>query len=133
MQSTARKPKPRPALSTVNQALREWTRGTSFTLAMGRTQVATLVALHASQNRAHLVGRDHRLLRLFVQAARALGERGLVRHHPWQDQQEFQRRVLVGRFRLFFEVTRAGELVVQLLREAGIYQELLAEFEGRAE
>lgn len=103
-------------------AFREWTRGTSFTLNMGKTQVATLVALHASQDLANRIGAAHRALRWFIPATRGLEERGLVVYHPWLGQ---ERPKTYGKI---FEVTTAGNLVVGLLQITGVYEELYADF-----
>src|SRR5258706_8069452 len=115
----------------VSGAFREWTRGTSFVLAMGRTQVATLVALEASANRAltgskggwFLIGHGHRLLKNFVTAVRGLQDRGLVKFGGLTD---FRGRSTKDQF----AVTEAGEHVLALLQISGVYQELLADFEA---
>lgn len=112
----------------VNETFRQWTRGVSFTLSMGKTQVATLVALHYSQRLPNHIGERHRLLRNFVGAARGLEERGLLVYHPYHGPDELARRVAKGQYRLFYEVTEAGQHVVALLQAAGVYQELVAEF-----
>jgi hypothetical protein len=49
-----------PSPSRTNEAFREWTRGVSFTLSMGKTQVATLVAIHASQELVGHIGARHK-------------------------------------------------------------------------
>jgi len=115
----------------VSGALREWTRGTSFVLAMGRTQVAALVALDASANRAltgsksgwFLIGHGHRILKNFVTAVRGLQDRGLVKFGGLTD---FRGRSTKDQF----AVTEAGEHVLALLHISGVYQELLADFEA---
>lgn len=111
-------------MSRTNQAFRSWTRGTSFTINMGKTQVATLVAIGVS--RENYVGILHPLLRHFVTAIRGLEERGLVRRPRGYD----QRSVLLNPRTLaaHFEPTEAGEHVLALLKCAGVYQELRGEF-----
>jgi hypothetical protein len=91
---------------------------------MGRSQVATLVALHASQdmggpNQSFHIGFYHPRLRGFIVAVRGLQERGLVLHHSTGPRQKC---------REIFQVTEAGEHVVALLQLSGVYQELESEF-----
>lgn len=119
---------PRPKLPDlrVNEEFREWTRGTSFTLCMGKTQVATLVSIHASKDVWFRVGQGHKLLNCFVTAADGLIKRGLVLHFDWVSQEQLRKRT---KFSEFYKVTDAGEHVVALLQLSGIYQELLKEFE----
>lgn len=112
----------------VNETFRQWTRGVSFTLTMGKTQVATLVALHYSQRLPNHIGERHKLLRNFVGAAKGLEERGLLVYHPWHSVEEHAKRRAKGEYRLYYEVTVAGEHVCALLQAAGVYQELVAEF-----
>lgn len=118
---------------TTNAALRQWARGISFTIAMGRCQVFTLVSLHLSADRNHgtqtLVGSMHRHMRSFVVSAGCLVDRGLVIAHVWQDERV---RRDAGRRKTgeLWQLSRAGELVVELLKEAGIYDEVRAELEA---
>jgi hypothetical protein len=120
--------KSQPDVQNVSASFREWTRGTSFVLAMGKTQVATLVSLHASQewtmhdpkHRGFYVGWGHRALKLFVTAVHGLQDRGLVTFSNAPSNRKTGEQ---------FHVTEAGAAVVALLQIAGVYQELLAEFE----
>lgn len=109
----------------VNSALRQWTRGISFTLAMGKTQVTTLVAVHLSRESSDLIGGSrHRGLRCFITGVRGLQERGLVIHYPLTNASDRSRRT---KYSQYFAVTPAGQLVVELLSLTGVYQELAAE------
>lgn len=97
----------------------------SFTLAMGKTQVATLIAVAASAERRDLIGRStHPFYRCFITAVRGLEERGLVQHFAWTSTAEHARRT---KYKEFFAVTEAGEHVVALLKLTGIYAEIEAE------
>lgn len=117
----------------INSALRQWTRGTSFCLTMGKTQVATLVSAHLSQGQGYPpVGHNHKLVRQFILAMHALEERGLMACHLWQAQErgDKKRRDALANAPTFgqkWQVTEAGEHVVALLKASGIYDEIAAE------
>lgn len=119
----------------INSALREWTRGVSFTLAMGKTQVATLVSAHLSQGRNYPpVGHTHKLVRQFVTAMDALEARGLIVAHMWHANRAGDRKRRDELQRLTFDkqwqVSEAGEHVIALLKMCGVYDELRAELEA---
>jgi len=126
------KQKPKaPPEPVVSPALRAWTRGTSFTLAMGKTQVAVLISLHHAQDwqarkipmdRSFYAGWRHPLMKNFVTAGNGLIQRGLVAHHG--DVPDKERGPLT---RHIWEVTPAGQCVVDLLKMSGVYQEVLAD------
>lgn len=99
----------KPKDSTINEALRGATRGLVFVLSLGKTQVATLVYadLHYNKEAMGFVHR-HPLLRNDIGAMRRLNELGLLRD-GWT-------------------ITREGELVCELFKSTGIYQELEADF-----
>lgn len=111
----------RSAGEPINESFRAWTRGTSFTLQMGKTQVATLVAVAAS--REQFIGFGHPALRLFVTAIRGLEARGLVSMKEFSDDNPHKIRALYERW----SITDAGKHVVALLKCAGIYDELKRE------
>jgi hypothetical protein len=122
----------------IDAALRGWTRGVSFTLAMGKTQVATLVAAHLSQGQSTLIGSRHKLVNAFVGAMRGLADRGLVNPHAWhihhstlspEEKREKVRALNDKPYQRLFEITPAGLLVVELLKLTGIYDELRVELE----
>lgn len=106
-----------------NQEFRAWTRGTSFSINMGKTQVVTLVAIGVSREK--FLGLTHPMLRLYVPAIRGLQERGLVRRpKSWGPESWKKERNPLVRI---MEPTEAGEHILALLRIAGVYQELRAE------
>lgn len=130
-QQRARQPKPQ-----INTALRQWARGIQFNVAMGRRQVFCLVHAHLSQEMiGEGVGEDHRHLRNWVTSAHCLQDRGLLNCHVWKNDQLRRRstsdnpQITRPKYKELWEVTRAGELVVGLLKEAGIYDEVKAELE----
>lgn len=118
----------KPKREPVNETFRQWTRGVSFVLSMGKTQVATLVAIHTSQNMADHIGSHHKLLRNWVGAVSGLRDRGLVLHHAYETTEASIAARAKKKFSAFYELTAAGEHVVGLLKEAGVYQELEGEF-----
>lgn len=120
-----------------NEALRQWARGISFTIAMGRRQVFTLISLHISAERkwatgiTHgLVGNQHRHMNSFVVSTNCLVDRGLVNAHIWHSEKlRLESHTGCHPVRKFWQLTRAGELVIELLKEAGIYDKVRAELE----
>jgi len=119
----------------VNTELRQWARGVSFTIAMGRRQVYTLISLHLSANREWnfvspgLVGSRHRQMCSFVTSGHCLVDRGLVLAHVWSNKQLTK----TGSSRIvsdLWQLTRAGELVIELLKESGIYEEVRTDLEA---
>ena len=115
--------------TAVNGELRAWTRGVSFTLAMGKRQVVNLICLHLNADvpRRATVGDWHRDIRHFVTAAHCLEERGLVRCHVWHDERLRKSAKDSDPTRTMYEVTEAGEHVIALLKLSGIYDEVAAE------
>lgn len=116
----------------VNGALRQWARGISFTIAMGRRQVYTLIQLHLSAERKYgsmMVGDRHRDTRHFVTSMHCLQDRGLVIAHVWKSE-KLRLRAGLHTYSDLYQLTRAGELVIELLKEAGIYEEARAELEA---
>lgn len=125
----------KPRKLKVNTELRQWARGISFTIAMGRRQVYTLISIHMSAQRewdlgGHaIIGERHRHMRSFVQNGHCLVDRGLIVAHVWgrnKIQRKQDKKYLV---RDLWQLTAAGELVIGLLKEAGIYDEVRAELE----
>lgn len=108
----------------VNPKFRAWTRGTSFTLAMGKTQVALLVAVAVS--REAFIGLGHPMLRHFIPAIRGLEDRGLIMDHPdWSNARlaDSNPMPLISRW----IPTEAGEHVLTLLKCTGVFQEIRRE------
>lgn len=94
----------------MNPAFREYVTSTAFNLTLCKTHISALSAI-ANNNRDAGVN-----MGLFVPAVNGLIRRGLVIHHM-PEKLEFKP------FNQVFEITRAGELVLDLLREAGIINE----------
>ena len=110
-------------MSRTNQAFRAWTRGTSFTMNMGKTQVITLAAIAVSRER--YVGLLHPMLRNFVVAIRGLEDRGLVRRpKSYNKERSAMAAQTIARV---FEPTEAGDHVLALLKCSGVYDELRGE------
>lgn len=114
-----------------NDALRQWARGVSFTIAMGRRQVYQLVQLHISADRQQItqgmIGHYHRHTRNFITSMNCLLDRGLIVVPVWNPK---KRESLGPLVKDHWHLTRAGELVIELLKEAGIYEEVKAELEA---
>jgi len=118
----------------INQQFRTWTRGTSFTLAMGKTQVMQIIAIDVSK-RFGGIGYGHPLLNRYdIVALRSLENRGLVQDHPnyinWEDLTPEERRERMAKINFLHDryvLTKAGELTIELLKQAGVYQDLKEE------
>lgn len=115
----------------INLAFRNWTRGVSFTLALGKWQVALLVAIDYSLRKdlPFWIGSRHRLLRATSVGWKGLVDRGLVVSRPYACKHGWTwcsqcRRALSNSH----AVTDAGSCVVDLLKIAGVYDELVREF-----
>lgn len=105
----------------VNEALRSHVTRVGFDLTLGKTHIAALVYLNESiKQRRQFDTRPRfgapRAFGFFASGARGLGERGLVVHH-------FKPDVRNKGLGPHYTITKAGKLVVDLLKEAGIYQE----------
>lgn len=117
---------PRNRPDQFNSSFRQWTRGITFNLALGKTQTATLVATHLyADEHHHNYPHGHKLLRHFIVAKEGLRERGLIITLGWTTPEEYHKR---KKYKEFSRLTPAGELVIGLLKETGIYQELEKEF-----
>lgn len=118
-------------MTAPNEELRRYATG-GFVMHLTANQVVTLVEI-AAYEQGYTTGqvaasglrgqRD-----LFVSAAKALGDRGLVVHNP--DFDPYHRRH--GRWRsekpgttplTSYRLTKAGRLIRDLLAEAGVWQE----------
>ena len=108
-------------MNKISQPFRAWTRGTSFTINMGKTQVITLVAIGVSREK--YVGLLHPQLRHYVTAVRGLQDRGLVRRPRNFNPKPMMPRPLVS----IMEPTEAGDHILSLLKIAGVYDELKSE------
>jgi hypothetical protein len=110
----------------MNEELREHVTRVGFNLTLSKTQIEALVwldlmrQLHAGKRHPAKRCYDMRIpfdVRYFVSAASGLQVRGLVAHfkveglwsdHCWNE---------------YWQISRAGDLVIDLLKECGIYEE----------
>lgn len=97
----------------MNAALREHVTSHGFVLTLAKTQIAMLEAL-ANQREGSS--------RFFIPATRGLIERGLIEHRP-----SVGEPLTMGNLHLCYPLTRAGELVFELLVESGLAQRLQSE------
>lgn len=130
-----------------NDLFRQWTRGVSFQLSMGKYQTACLISIFESPNRQVPIGHGHKLLAGWIGGARGLMKRGLIIHHPpkrgiitndpfsdyrgiiiWANDAEKNRNTVIYKVKDIWEITEAGKLVIGLLKIAGVYQEIASEF-----
>lgn len=104
---------------TPNEALRAHVTRVGFDLSLGHTHVAALVAIAES----HRTKLDVTMHRFWVPAVRGCMERGLVIHHPQTALRNKRLFEGLGKLADWYSLTPAGELVVSLLTEAGLYNE----------
>lgn len=117
----------------MNDLLRSHVTRVGFDLSLGKTHIAALVYLDVMiRARSQGVGMhvtDLALRRTFAHfagGARGCIERGLLLHHydeRYSARGPIRHRDHLGRH---YTITKAGKLVLALLREAGIYQEYAA-------
>jgi hypothetical protein len=118
----------------MNEDFRQAVTQTAFCLLLTKHQVATLVYLNELLERELSLGfgtmdRQHRFevtsdwglsaSRRLVGSARGLQDRGLLTHRSPTSPRAMYRPASE-----YYSITAAGELVVGLLREAGIYTEV---------
>lgn len=126
-------------MTEINQHLRAHVTRVSFDLSLAKSHIAALVYIEqvrlagrdaARVDRSH--GADPAIRRAnahFVSGARGLQERGLVTHTP--PKTPVDSRVFTdsdGTWHFFWDhntwrITKAGRLVINLLKECGIYAE----------
>lgn len=99
----------------INAALREHVTSVGFNLSLGKTHVATLVALDKMLAANRHVDTRTRNLRMFVPAVDGLVRRGLVIYtYPTQRNPPV---------RTVWKISSAGRHVIALLKESGLYEE----------
>jgi hypothetical protein len=106
-----------------NDLLRAHVTRVGFDLSLGTTHIAALVYLaecirqrrYIAANRVVDLSR-RRAFSHFASGMAGCMERGLVVHH-------YDERHRDGGLKWHYTITKAGRLVIDLLREAGIYQE----------
>lgn len=112
----------------MNKNLRDHVTRVGFNLSLARTHIAALVHLNESMER-HIDARKvslppSPLRHLFnLPGMHGLIDRGLVIHHfNKRAQKNFLKPEWQG-MKHHYTITRAGELAIELLREAGLYDE----------
>lgn len=108
----------------MNEQLRSHVTSTAFSLTLGRTHIAALVWLDwAIENDADSIDPSIGRIRYsyFVSGIQGCERRGLVMHCYRPDFKD-------ASIRHHYTILRAGKLVIKLLKEAGIWQEMQAEF-----
>lgn len=119
-------------MTEINEQFRHHVTSVGFILTLGKTHIARLVAidLELKENLSIIERIDADVLRpraprVFNSTAHGLFERGLVEHildarrKPGENINEMRPRRI-------WRITPAGRLVINLLKEAGIYQEYAA-------
>lgn len=106
-----------------NDAFRQAVTSVSFNLTLSKTQVAAIVLIEESRRRGvYIKGPHSTTWNLFVPAVSALIHRGMVTHHPPKGvHRAFQPTST------WYKFTKVGRLVVQMLEEAGLYEEYAKE------
>lgn len=99
-----------------NETLRQHVTGTAFLLSLGKTHITALVLLdHGIRNKTvGVTGFSH-----FITGVHGLKDRGLIEHH-YVDMRGRRAKDHIGRH---YSLTKAGRLVRDLLKEAGLWQE----------
>lgn len=110
-----------------NDLLRAHVTRVGFDLSMGKTHIAALVYLNECLRQKRYIPHNRTTVldpgryRAFSHFASGIGgccERGLVLHHYRADKKGKN-----DGLKWHYTITRAGRLVIDLLKEAGIYQE----------
>lgn len=111
-----------------NEQLRQHVTRVGFDLTLGKTHVAALVLLDDAIRRKNWVAGRNRdpAFRFHVTGVHGLEDRGLVVHHydeRYGSKGRLHAKDEPGRH---FTITKAGRLVIDLLKEAGIWDEYAA-------
>ena len=99
-----------------NGLLHEYVTRTGFDLSLGKTHIAALVVINEARlNPGYRPETHHEpAFRFWVPATQGLRSRGLAEHHwPGRDRP----------FAWYHRLTKAGILVADLLKEAGLYDQ----------
>lgn len=124
-------------MADINEYLREHVTRVGFNLSLGKTHIAALVHIDhmLKRNQSTIEALNNgdykmreklpRVFNLFVPGQRGLAERGLVQHIGDRHQKPGELWSSM-RPRRIWRITPAGRLVINLLKEAGIYQEYVA-------
>jgi hypothetical protein len=113
-----------------NQRLRDYVTRVGFDLTLARSQIAALVLLDVSIKTKRHPGRVYgplaRSYNFFASGVHALEDKGLVIHH--YNEAVSNKALKIG-YRgdtglgPHFTITKAGRLVIGLLKESGLYDE----------
>ncbi len=112
-----------------NEALRAHVTRVGFDLTLGRTHIAALVYLNESNERGTYINTNKvsgpfgRAFSHFISGIRGCEDRGLTFH----SYDPAQKDTHTGNH---YTITRAGELVIELLRESGLYAEYAGALPG---
>lgn len=107
----------------MNDLLRDHVTRVGFDLSLGRTHVAGLVYLNESLAQRRYIPSNRvvsptarRAFACFASGISGCISRGLVLHHYREDKRD-------DGLKWHYTITRAGKLVIDLLKETGLYQE----------
>lgn len=110
-----------------NEQLRDYVTRVGFNLTLGRTQIAALVMLDRmlKENRhIYVGGRKAGAFAHFVPGTWGLLSRGLVTHTDPEPMRQYKNGNVRGRsLRRVWSITKAGRLVIGLLKESGLYDD----------
>lgn len=115
-----------------NEALRAHVTRVGFDMSLGKTHIASLVYLNECLAQRRYIASHHasgplaKAFSWFATGMHGCEDRGLVVHHyqstrdlPPKERVQAERQGL----KRHYTITKAGRLVINLLKEAGIYQE----------
>lgn len=122
-------------MTEINESLREHVTSVGFNLSLGKTHIAALVKtdieLKANLSTTEYLQRygagprEPRVFNLFATGNSGLIQRGLLEHIA-ESRRKPGERYGDMKPRRIWRITPAGRLVINLLKEAGIYQEYAA-------
>lgn len=112
----------------MNEQLRSHVTRIGFQLSLGKTHIAALVLIDAETRQRCRIRMNGGPWNWFATGAHGLIDRGMVIHHPplpieRQTRAMRERRGKWGHLGGYYEITKAGRLTINLLKEAGIWQE----------
>lgn len=109
----------------INEALREHTTSIAFNLTLSKAMINHLVLVHFFKGDDRQMHKHKVATRSWIVSMKCLQDRGLI---IWAKPIYKTKRGFGGQVRYIngwkpYRLTKAGTLVVNLLKEAGIYQE----------
>jgi hypothetical protein len=114
----------------INTALRDHVTGSAFTLTLRKTHISTLAYIdwrlaNDTTINEFVTADSYHTIPHFVAGSNGLIRRGLLLHsYPYPPRTDTSG----ARFSEFYEITRAGRLLIELLKEAGLWQEYAAAY-----